>query len=78
MANKSFYVKQVPGTNVELCYVTGWVESGKCSLFTRNKQTLAQVHDFGVLTHKEAALIWDNINDSKTLADQYELIHEAV
>jgi hypothetical protein len=78
MANTSFYAKQIPGTNLELCYAIGWVEQGYCSLFTRNKDTSAQVHDFGVLTHEEAGKIWTLITDKKSLDQQYELIDEGV
>lgn len=72
MAQKSFYIKEITGTDLELCYVTGWVEDGKCSLFSRKKDTTDAIHDFGILTHREASVIWNAVVDKESLLDFYK------
>jgi hypothetical protein len=67
MANRTFYTKEITDTPLELCYVTGWVEHGKCSLFIRTKDSQFTFYDLGVLTHKEAGIIWNEITDRKSM-----------
>jgi hypothetical protein len=72
MANRTFYTKEIEGTSLELCYVTGWVEQGKCSLFIRAKDSQSTFHDFGVLSHQEAGDIWKSITDRKSMLNYVE------
>jgi hypothetical protein len=73
MANKMFYTKEIKGTSLEMCYVTGWVEQGKCSLFIRTKDSQSTYHDFGIITHQDASVIWNDIEDKQTMLKYVEI-----
>jgi hypothetical protein len=70
MADKMFYIKDIKGTHLELCYVTGWVEAGYCNLFARDKKSQKTIYDFGTITHQEASVIWGAITDDESLMNQ--------
>ena len=61
MSNKNFLFKVLSGTDLQLCYVSGYVQEGHAHLFVRNTK-LQPLYDLGTLPFKEASLLYVSIN----------------